>query len=499
MRVTNRCLSRQFRSFLLQKCDGQLHLIAYTSCTLSKSKKNYSITELEALAGIYGLTHFQHFIHGRPVTIKSDHQTLCYLKNTNQTTGRLTRWVIKLQEFHYEIVFKNGKAHKHVDYLSRNPVTFANESEDVFDMKYEIATEQQRDHDLKILMQAINNKDDKSIPVGLRRRAKIFAIIDGVIYKKNSLTTGSENLLVIPKHLVYELQFSHHSKPLAGHLGIAKTYHKVKDRYSWDGLQKEVEKFVKGCPDCQARKGQQNKKPVGLLQPIPIGTPFEKHGSPKYFLSDRGISFRSELVGELLRIMGSARQFTTAYHPSCNGLTERCNKTLADMLSMFTNTNQTDWDEFLPHVTFAYNTARQDTTKMSPFMLVYGREPILPSEANLRKDVEATDIIKIREKALAVRNIAVENIKVSDVDYEVQKGPTVRSPREIVHISRIVPFNDPWTPTYSYDEEYKVEDERNYEDFEKHFRNKRQSKFKAKEEDRFIRHAGRLCFSSLRC
>ena len=129
-------------------------------------------------------------------------------------------------------------------------------------------------------------------------------------------------------------------------------------------------------------------------------------------MSDRGTNFRSELIGELLRIMGTNRQFTTAYHPSCNGLTERFNKTLADMLAMYTNTNQTDWDEFLPHVTFAYNTSRQDTTKLSPLMLVYGREPVLPSETSLRKNIENIDIINIREKALAVKNMAVDNIRL---------------------------------------------------------------------------------------
>lgn len=55
-----------------------------------------------------------------------------------------------------------------------------------------------------------------------------------------------------------------------------------------------------------------------------------RHGAPRHILSDRGKTFQSELVSEVLKLSGITRQFTTAYHPSCNGLTERFNKTLAD-------------------------------------------------------------------------------------------------------------------------------------------------------------------------
>ncbi|UYV65991.1 K02A2.6-like, partial [Cordylochernes scorpioides] len=65
---------------------------------------------------------------------------------------------------------------------------------------------------------------------------------------------------------------------------------------------------------------------------------------------------------------------TTAYHPQTNGLTERLNKTLTDMLSMYVDAEQKNWDEVLPFVTFAYNTAKQETTGFSPFFLVHGRE-----------------------------------------------------------------------------------------------------------------------------
>src|SRR5699024_9610182 len=106
---------------LLQKVKNEMHPIAYTSRVLTAAEKNYTISELEALSIIYGLTYFRHYILDRPVKIITDHHALCYLKNTDCTNRRLNRWSIKLQEFDYELCYKNGKTHKDVDCLSRNP------------------------------------------------------------------------------------------------------------------------------------------------------------------------------------------------------------------------------------------------------------------------------------------------------------------------------------------------------------------------------------------
>ncbi len=69
---------------------------------------------------------------------------------------------------------------------------------------------------------------------------------------------------------------------------------------------------------------------------------------------------------------------TTPYHPQANGMVERLNHTLADMLSMNINSTHTNWDEILPYVTFAYNSSMQESTGRTPFYLTYGREERLP-------------------------------------------------------------------------------------------------------------------------
>ncbi|GFU64224.1 transposon Ty3-I Gag-Pol polyprotein [Trichonephila clavipes] len=60
----------------------------------------------------------------------------------------------------------------------------------------------------------------------------------------------------------------------------------------------------------------------------------------RVIITDRGSVFRSRLVFSVVDLRNIDHRFTTAYHPQTNGLTERFNKTLVDMLSMYVNAEQ---------------------------------------------------------------------------------------------------------------------------------------------------------------
>ena len=125
-----------------------------------------------------------------------------------------------------------------------------------------------------------------------------------------------------------------------------------------------------------------------------------EHGSPATLLSDQGANFLSALVKEICILCDTRKVNTTAYHPQTDGLVERFNKTLADMLSMYVNRKHTDWDKYLPFVVFAYNSSIQKTTRFSPFFLLYGREPRLPIDHAL--------------------NFAPDNFQIDVDDYGIQ-------------------------------------------------------------------------------
>ena len=68
----------------------------------------------------------------------------------------------------------------------------------------------------------------------------------------------------------------------------------------------------------------------------------------------------------------------TVHRPSANGRCERSHHTISTCLAKLVTTNQTDWDEHLPMVTFAMNCAKNETTNYSPFQLMYGRLARMP-------------------------------------------------------------------------------------------------------------------------
>lgn len=102
-----------------------------------------------------------------------------------------------------------------------------------------------------------------------------------------------------------------------------------------------------------------------------------RHSAPSKLLSDQGQNFLSNLIKSICEYFKINKIQTAPYNPKCDGLVERFNKTLCKMLSAYSNSNQTNWDLYLPLVLFAYRTAEQSTSGYSPFSLLYGREPRL--------------------------------------------------------------------------------------------------------------------------
>jgi hypothetical protein len=109
------------------------------------------------------------------------------------------------------------------------------------------------------------------------------------------------------------------------------------------------------------------------------------YGGFEIILTDNGMCFRAKLMDELSKALNFSQKFTAPYSPECNGLTERFNKTLAQMLSsLIGEASFAEWDKNLPSVIFAHNTSVQATIKEVPFYLMFGREPVLPMDIALR-------------------------------------------------------------------------------------------------------------------
>ncbi|CAI6355228.1 unnamed protein product [Macrosiphum euphorbiae] len=93
--------------------------ICYASRTLNKSEGNYSTTELECLAIIFGVKQFRPYLYGRKFIILSDHRPLTWLFNLKNPLSKLARWRIQLEKYDYEIRYKPGVLNSNVDALTR--------------------------------------------------------------------------------------------------------------------------------------------------------------------------------------------------------------------------------------------------------------------------------------------------------------------------------------------------------------------------------------------
>ncbi|GFX24151.1 retrovirus-related Pol polyprotein from transposon 412 [Trichonephila clavipes] len=359
-------------------------------------------------------------------------------------SGRLARWALRLQEHDFDVKYKTGKKHSDADALSRNPVEEETETSDKFlavTTSMNLAMEQKKDQDLAKLKLLSNSSKNEE-----------FRFIDGILCRKNFDPDGKLWLPVIPKHLRADILRHFHDAPTAGHLGFSR---KLMTGYARDFTGRECtemsfvpippaiapfhrigidllgrfpksahgNKWIIVCTDYSTRYAITKALPTAevdeiakfLLEEIVL-----RHGAPRVIITDRGAVFRSRLVSSLVDLCNIDHRFTTAYHPQTNGLTERFNKTLADMLSMYVDVEQKNWDEILPFVTFAYNTAKQETTGFTPFYLLHGREAETTLDTMLPfcpNDFDDNNITKIAARAEESRQLArVHTLRAQDKD-----------------------------------------------------------------------------------
>lgn len=101
---------------------------------------------------------------------------------------------------------------------------------------------------------------------------------------------------------------------------------------------------------------------------------FARVGIPKEILTDQGSNFQSQLLGALYKLLHVEALRTSPYHPQTDGLVERFNQTLKQMLKKTALEEGKDWDKLIPYLLFAYREVPQESTGFAPFELLYGRD-----------------------------------------------------------------------------------------------------------------------------
>lgn len=262
----------------------------------------------------------------------------------------------------------------------------------------------------------------------LKREWGNLSLEQGLLYR--TIRQSDQRLrrqLILPKQFHTTVLKSLHD--CNGHLGFDKTYALVRDRFFWPRMKLDVEAYCKTCERCIKRKTLpqraaplfhiQSSGPMDLVsidflsiepdsrnicnvlvvtdhftryaQAFPTRdqkaitvakTLWEKYfihyGLPTRIHSDQGRDFDSQLVRELLTMLGVKKSRTSPYHPQGDPQPERFNRTLLNMLGTLEPGQKSKWSQHIAHLVHAYNCTPNEATGYSPYFLMFGREARLP-------------------------------------------------------------------------------------------------------------------------
>jgi transposase InsO family protein len=124
------------------------------------------------------------------------------------------------------------------------------------------------------------------------------------------------------------------------------------------------------------------------------------YGVSKKIVSDRGTQFTSRFWERMHETLDTQLRFNSAYHPQIDGQTERVNQILEDMMRACALEYERSWDKSLSYAELSYNNSYQESLKMAPFEMLYGRTcrtPLFWNETGEQK-VFGPDILQEAEK-----------------------------------------------------------------------------------------------------
>ena len=262
---------------------------------------------------------------------------------------------------------------------------------------------------------------------------KSLIAVDGVLYFISDVDGSPKLRLYLPEHLVHVMIKGYHEN---SHLGIDKVYDSMKRKYYCPNMYKKIVEYTSKCVTCQERNRKSIKPPVGEMDipmfpfmkvacdfvgPLPrtlsnndhilhfhdlysgwmmcfptadkssdtvcsilINDVIGQHGHPLCLLTDNGKEFCSYKMKDTLAALNIKHITTSFYSPQSNGMAERSHQTLMNVLSKKIKDNPEVWDLYLSSACAAINFSVHESSKFSPFFLLYNRDPIIPIDSILQ-------------------------------------------------------------------------------------------------------------------
>ena len=421
---------------LLQKYNRFKHPVAYISRKMDTAERKYPVQEKELLALLYALKKWRHYLYGTRISAYTDHQSLLLWHSFKNPTGRKARWIMQLSEYNVELFYKPGLQNIVADTLSRRSdyVSLNNISQVQFGEKLLslIRENYQYDKHFKDIVAYYESGSDV-VPKKLSSYVDWFKYRDGLLWDVRK--PNKRPRLCVPRNLeILDMIFKEvHSNILSGHLGYAKTLHRMLELFYFPKMHYRIREMLRKCVSCQSAK-HSTKASRLPLQPLDVPSePWEsvsmdfivelpmtergfdalmvvvdrltkfciliptttnasardvafaflnnvvcRFGIPKSIVSDRDPKFTSAFWSELHEFLGTDLRLSSAYHPETDGQTERMNQTLEIMVRHYISPDLLTWDLLIERLEMAYNTSKHHSSKYTPYFLNHGREaPLL--------------------------------------------------------------------------------------------------------------------------
>ena len=276
------------------------------------------------------------------------------------------------------------------------------------------------------------------------------------------IMTGEGFRAAVPEELQKEIIRMAHDHATSGHMGRRRTSFRVRQRFIWPGMYKDIREFCDGCILCQRRQRPSPAKRAPMVTET-TSRPFERiavdvtempvsvkgnncaliimdyfskyvriypmanqktetileclldwvydFGVPDRLHSDQGSQFESRVFRAMCERLGIHKTRTTPYHPESDGMVERFNRTLKDMVSKYIDAEGLHWDDSIKTYSMAYNSSVHSATGYTPFYLVHGYEPRMPLDAAYGPPTESVPVRSYLEDRLRAMRAAYSRVR----------------------------------------------------------------------------------------
>ena len=139
---------------------------------------------------------------------------------------------------------------------------------------------------------------------------------------------------------------------------------------------------------------------------------FSLVGPPQKLHSDQGRNFESQILSDACKAFGVKKSHTTLYHPMGDGLVERMNRSILNLLRSYVD-REGDWEDHLQLLMFVYRTTKHATTGLSPYEVLFGHNPPsphVPSLPGVMNPEPSEYSANVMSKLLQLRELVDANI-----------------------------------------------------------------------------------------